>query len=65
MASMTNGSFLHVVSVDAGCSNVSNVCTCSSSASRSGASWEGVRDHLVPATQLELDPYYHEYELPD
>ncbi|CAI5739689.1 unnamed protein product [Peronospora farinosa] len=31
----------------------------------SGASREGARDHLVPAKQLVLDPYYHEYELPD
>ncbi|OWZ10869.1 hypothetical protein PHMEG_00016198 [Phytophthora megakarya] len=30
-----------------------------------GASQEGARDHLVPAAQLELDPYFHEYELPD
>ncbi|EGZ09898.1 hypothetical protein PHYSODRAFT_549244 [Phytophthora sojae] len=27
----------------------------------SGASREGARDHLVPAAQLELDPFYREY----
>ncbi|KAG7382835.1 hypothetical protein PHYBOEH_010226 [Phytophthora boehmeriae] len=27
------------------------------------ASHEGARDHLVPAKQLELDPFYHEYAL--
>ncbi|KAG6953199.1 hypothetical protein JG687_00012523 [Phytophthora cactorum] len=32
---------------------------------RSGASREGTRDHLVPAAQLEPDPYYRAYELPD
>ncbi|KAI9983535.1 hypothetical protein PInf_007600 [Phytophthora infestans] len=32
---------------------------------RSGASREGARDHLVPAAQLELDPYYRSSELLD